>query len=137
MKCCQVAGSTERGLHFLFWVNVLKCCQGTGSTARRLHFFSSDYMTPNYLDNSENSVSHPWWALTNKNNVHCTFSFLNKSINLMTTSMENSIKIAKRIKNKTTIWSSNYTSGYIFWKKQNHYSKEISTPLWPFHHYLS
>ena len=48
-----------------------------------------------------------------------------------TASVENSMEVPQKSKNRTTIWPSNYTPGYIFEKKKNQkplIEKDICTP---------
>ena len=42
--------------------------------------------------------------------------------------MENSIKVLKETKNRTTLWSKNSTPGYIFEENENTYSKRYMYP---------
>ena len=42
-----------------------------------------------------------------------------------TTTMENSIEVPWKTKNRTTIWSSNFTPGYISEKNKKHEFKKI------------
>ena len=45
------------------------------------------------------------------------------------TIIESSMEIAWKIKNKTTIWSSNSTAGYLIKGKKRLTQKDISTPI--------
>ena len=46
--------------------------------------------------------------------------------------MENSIEAPQKIKNSTTIWSKNFTSGYIFRENERRYKKNICIPMFFF-----
>ena len=49
--------------------------------------------------------------------------------------MENSMEVPWKVKNRTTIWSSNPASGYIFRRKWNQYLRERWSLLWSLQHY--
>ena len=44
--------------------------------------------------------------------------------------METNIEASYKIKNRITIWSNNFTSGYFFeWKKSHYLKKTSATPM--------
>ena len=46
-----------------------------------------------------------------------------------TATMENSLEAPQKIKNRSTIWSSNFTSGHLPEEKQTEIWKDICTPI--------